>query len=246
MRGEDLNLVIGFLCTGATRWIAIGILALLGLGAPARSQQTSSSSNRAPATVTFMLDFPHSNPEHYSISIDQSGRARYECSAQVAQDSEPQSYQTEFDLSAGSREKIFAWAKQAQFFSRDVDSKNGKLAFTGTKVLSYRDGQHAYTARYNYSTLAPVKELTVFFQDLAATLEFGHRLAYDHRYEKLALDSELKQMESQAKNGELKEIQSVAPVLQEIVADPSVLNGVRARAKELLESATGASAAAPH
>jgi hypothetical protein len=53
-------------------------------------------------------------------------------------------------------------------------------------------------------------------------------------------------MESQAKNGGLSEIQSVAPVLQEIVDDPSLLNGVRARAKQLLESVASASAATRH
>lgn len=246
MRGEDVDLVIKGLRTGAMRWIAIGILGLFGLATAARSQQSPSGSNRAAATVTFTLDFPQSNPEHYSISIDESGHARYECSGQVEQDSEPQSYQAEFDVTPGSREKIFEWAKQAQFFSGNIDSKNGKLAFTGAKVLSYQDGQHSYTARYNYSNLAPVKQLTAFFQDLAATLEYGRRMAYDHRYQKLALDAELKQMESQARNGELNEMQSVAPVLQEIVDDPLVLNGVRARAKELLETAASASATNRH
>ena len=42
-------------------------------------------------------------------------------------------------------------------------------------------------------------------------------------------------MEAQAKNSELSEIQGVAPVLQEIVDDTSVINVVRARAKELIE-----------
>ena len=224
-------------------WIVIGIGILAGLAAPLRSQQMLSA---PPPTVTFVLDFPQSNPEHYSISVDESGHARYECSGEVAQDSEPQSYQAEFDLSAASREKIFDWTKQARFFSGNVDSKNGKLAFTGAKVLSYQDGQHSYTARYNYSSLAPVKQLTTFFQDLAATLEYGRRLAYDQRYEKLALDAELKQMESQAKNGELSEIESVAPILQEILGDPSLLNGVRARAKQLLEGAGSASVTTRH
>lgn len=238
--------MIRVLRSGATRCIAIGILGLFGLAAPARSQRSTNDSSPVAATVTFTLDFPQSNPEHYSISVDESGHARYECSGEAAQDSEPQSYQAEFDLSASSREKVFDWAKQAQFFSGNIDSKNGKLAFTGAKVLSYEDGQHSHTARYNYSSLAPVKQLTTFFQDLAATLEYGRRLAYDQRYQKLALDAELKQMESQAKNGGLSEIQSVAPVLQEIVDDPSLLNGVRARAKQLLESVASASAATRH
>jgi len=226
--------------------ILIGMLALAGAAVPAQSQRSANALSGAAATVTFTLDFPQSNPEHYSISVDASGHARYECSAKVAEDSEPQSYQTEFDVTSARREKIFDWAKQAQFFSGNIDSKNNNLAFTGAKVLSYQDSRNSYTARYNYSNLSPVKQLTAFFQDLAATLEYGRRLAYDQRYQKLALDAELKQMESQARNGELSEMQSVAPVLQEIVGDPAVINVVRSRAKQLLENVTSTSAATRH
>ncbi|MGB6401794.1 MAG: hypothetical protein WBF26_03015, partial [Candidatus Sulfotelmatobacter sp.] len=85
------------------------------------------------------------------------------------------------------------------------------------------------------SNLAPVQQLTTLFQNMAATLEYGRRLAYYHRYQKLALDDELKRMQTQAQNNELNEIQSVAPVLREILEDSSVMNVVRARAKELIE-----------
>jgi uncharacterized protein (UPF0147 family) len=47
-------------------------------------------------------------------------------------------------------------------------------------------------------------------------------------------------METQAKNNELSEIQGVAPVLQQIVEDASVMNVVRARAKELIQMGSGA------
>jgi len=70
---------------------------------------------------------------------------------------------------------------------------------------------------------------------MAGTLEYGRRLAYYHRYQKLALDEELKRMQAQAKNNELSEIQGVTPVLREIVEDASVMNVVRARAQELIQ-----------
>ena len=31
-----------------------------------------------PATITFSLDFPSSDPEHYSISVQSDGRAKYD------------------------------------------------------------------------------------------------------------------------------------------------------------------------
>jgi hypothetical protein len=157
----------------------------------------------------------------------------------IEEDSEEQPYGAEFDVSGGNRERIFEWAKQARYFAGKMDSGNRKLAFTGAKMLSYQDGQRSNTARYNYSTLEPVRELTTLFQNMAETLEYGRRLAYYHRYQKLALDDELKRMEAQAKNDELSEIQGVRPVLQQIVEDTSVINVVRARAKELIQMGSG-------
>jgi hypothetical protein len=220
-------------------WIGMALLAVIPT--PSLSQQKMGGAASI-AAVTFTFDFPQSNPEHYSIAVDAAGHARYECTGKVAEDSEEQPYRAEFEVSAGNRERIFEWAKQAKYFAAKVDSGNRKVAFTGTKTLSYHDGQRSLTAKYNYSSVAAIQQLTALFQNMAGTLEYGRRLSYYHRYQKLALDEELKHMEAQARNSQLSEIQGVAPVLQEIVEDTSVINVVRARAKELIEmgSATAA------
>jgi hypothetical protein len=219
-----------------------GVLVLAGLSPDLTSQQASSRDAVSTAIVTFTLDFPQSNPAHYSIAVDATGHARYECTGKIAEDSEEQPYHTEFEVSAGSREKIFERAKQAHYFAGTLESSNHKLAFTGTKILSYQDGQQSHKGQYNYSNLAPVQQLTVLFQNMAETMEYGRRLSYYHHYQKLALDEELKRMEAQAKNNELSEIQGVAPVLQEIFDDSSVINVVRARAKELIQMASSTAA----
>jgi hypothetical protein len=226
-------------CASACSAIGVVVMAAV-ICAPSMAQQAANGSAASTATVIFTLDFPQSNPEHYSITIDTSGHARYECTGKVAEDSEEEAYQSEFQVSAATRERVFSLAQQARYFAGKIDSGNGKLAFTGAKVLSYRDGERSTTARYNYSNLAPVQQLTTLFQNMAATLEYGQRLAYYHRYQKLALNDELKRMEMQARNNELSEIQGVAPVLQEILEDSSVMNVVRARAKELIEMGSGA------
>ena len=219
------------------RWraVGIGLLVLAALSGMPRSQEASGGSSASAASVTFTLDFPQSKPAHYSISVDAAGNATYECKGTVADGAEEQDYRAEFEVSAGNRVKIFNWAKQAGYFTGKIDSGNSKLAFTGAKQLSYRDGQRSNTARYNYSSLEPVRELTTLFQNMASTLEYGRRLTYFHRYQKLALDDELKHMESQARSNDLSEIQGVAPILQEIVEDASVINVVRARARDLIQ-----------
>ncbi len=196
-----------------------------------------------PATVSFSLDFPGSDPERYSISVQSDGRARYECSAQVSKDSDDhETYQTQFSFSDAARARIFDLAAQAHYFSGKIDSGKSRLANTGTKKLAYKDGQRESAAVYNFSPLPAVQQLTTLFQSVSATLEFGRRLAYLHRYQKLALDDELKRMEDQARQGDLVELQTVKPVLQDIYADGSVINVVRARAQRIMEMGPGVAA----
>jgi len=193
-----------------------------------------------PATITFSLNFPDSDPERYTIAVQSDGHARYECLARISdQSDEREAYQTEFSFSDTTRAQIFDLAARARYFSGKVDSGNRKLAFTGTKKLSYKDGQRETTAAYNFSSVPAVQQLTTLFQSVSATLEFGRRLAYYHRYQKLALDDELKHMEDEVKRGDLLELQAVKPVLQQIYDDGSVLNVVRARAQRIMEMGNG-------
>lgn len=188
------------------------------------------------ATIVFSLDFPNSDPEHYSISVQSDGRAKYESSGNISKDSDDkQTYQSEFKFSDATRARIFELAAQAHYFEGKVDSGNKKLAFTGTKKLVYKDAQHNSTAEYNYSQQPAIQQLTTLFQNVSATQEFGRRLSYFHRYQKLALDDELKRMESEARSGQLMELESVKPILQEVSDDPSVIKVVRARAMRIME-----------
>jgi hypothetical protein len=189
-----------------------------------------------PATVTFSLDFPGSEPERYSITVQSDGSARYECSAKISEESEDrETYQAEFKFSDATRARIFDLAAQAHYFSGKIDSGNRKLANTGAKKLAYKDSQRESTAAYNFSPQPAVQQLTALFQNVSATLEYGRHLTRDHQYQKLALDDELKRMEDQARRGEIAELQAVKPVLQAIYDDNSVMNVVRARAQRIME-----------
>lgn len=189
-----------------------------------------------PASVRFSLDFPNSSPEHYSISVESDGRAHYESSGKITADSDDRDdYATDFSFSDATRSRIFELAAQAHYFSGKIDSGNKKIAFTGAKKLTYKDGQRNSVAAYNYSPVPAIQQITSLFQSIGATLEFGRRLTYFHRYQKLALDDELKRMEDQAKRAEITELQAVKPVLKAIYEDGSVIKVVRARARRIME-----------
>ena len=206
------------------------------------------SQTEAPAVVTFTIDFPASQPEHYSIRVQSDGLARYQSRGRRSPDSDEtdshendshvnDGFDLDFTIAAETRQKIFELAAKAGYFQKDVDSHHKDLAFTGKKTLAYRDARRSGESTYNYSLKPAVQDMTSLMQSLSATLEFGHRLQYDHQYQKLALDEELKRMENLARNNELIEVAAIQPILDQIIADQSVINVTRARAQRLLERA---------
>ncbi len=195
-----------------------------------------SQANQAQPTVTFTLDFPGSQPDHYSFEVREDGRSSYESSGKLGPDSEiTDSFSFDFSVSPETREKIFGLAARAKYFQHDLDSHRKNMAFTGKKTLTYQDGQRSGESTYNYSPDPVVQDLTSLFQDMSGTLEIGHRLEYDYRYQKLALEEELKRTEGMTRTGFPVELQAIAPILQRIVGDSSVMNMSRARAQRLLE-----------
>ncbi len=196
------------------------------------------SQAEAPAVVTFTLDFPASQPEHYSIRVQSDGSAHYQSSGRISADSDDtDSFDFAFTVAAETRLRIFDLAAKAGYFQKDVDSHHKGVAFTGKKTLAYKDARSSGECTYNYSSNPAVQDLTNLFQSLSATLEFGHRLQYDRQYQKLALDEELKRMEEMARSNSLVDVASIHTILDQIIADPSVINVTRARAQRLLERA---------
>jgi hypothetical protein len=201
---------------------------LLALLARAASQSSS-------ATVRFVLDFPGSNPSHYEITVQESGQGWYSSNGLLHRDSEPvEAAPLEFTISEKARQQIFDLVRRAHYFGGKIDSGNKSLANTGAKTLSYRDSSRSAEATYNYPSPAPVQQLTQIFQMLSATLEYGRRLQYFHKYQKLAIEDDLKRMEDLQRQSSLGDVSAIAPVLKEIANDQSVMNVSRARALRLL------------
>jgi len=189
------------------------------------------------ATIQFKLDFPQSNPEHYEITVPSSGRATYVSNGALGNSPDPDITPFEFTISEATRQQLFELAKKANYFGGKVDSGNTKIANTGVKTLTYKDDSHNTSATYNYSMNPPVQQITSILQSLSTVLEYGRRLTWFHKYQKLALDDDLKQMEDRQHEKNLGDLQAVAPVLQQIADDQSVMRMSRARALRLLAAA---------
>ena len=215
------------------RHLCVLLLVVGGL-LSARAQDT--------AVVTFTLDFPGSEPSHYSISVSSDGHSTYDSDGKLSPESDPDPFHLDFSVSPPTKKAIFDLAARAKYFQGEIDSKKRGLASTGVKTLTYKDAQRSASATYNYSPIVAVQQVTQLFQNLSVTLEYGRRLQYFHRYQKLALDEELKRMEEMANQNSLQELGAVVPILQRIATDSSVINPVRARAQRMVDRAGSAGA----
>ncbi len=212
------------------RWLTLWTIVLISVFAcvAARAQQ-------AGATVGFTLDFQGANPSHYEIVISSDGNGSYSSNGQLDQHSEPADPAAlKFTISENIRSQMFDLVKKTHYLKGNVDSGHKNIANTGNKVLSYKDADHNSKATYNYSPVPAIQELTAIFQGLSTTLEFGRRLSYFRKYEKLALDDDLKRTEQLQREKNLGDLQAISPVLNGIANDPSVMNVSRARALRLL------------
>jgi len=194
-----------------------------------------------PATITFTFDMPQTDPSHYVISVESSGKASYEAHSQ---DPDETPYRVEFRVSDSARDSLFAAARELNYFRGAFDYRKSKIAFTGTKKLEFASADQQGSTTYNWSQDVRMQRVTQFFQNLSTTLEFGRRISYLHKYDKLGMDAELKRMEEMARNGELAEVQVVAPILQKVADDHTVINIARRRAEAILARVPSPSAAA--
>ena len=210
---------------------ASSLLTALTMCVAGYSQQTT-------ASVSFTLDFPGADPSHYEIIIASEGQGSYTSNGKFDDQSDPaDAAPLQFAVSENIRKQIFELAKKSHYFGGKVDSGQKNIANTGAKTLTYRDANHNSQATYNYSMLQPITQLTSIFQNLSTTMEFGRRLVYLHKYQKLALDDQLKRMEEMQRENSLGDVGAIAPVLKDIANDSSVMNVSRARALRLLASA---------
>jgi hypothetical protein len=229
------------------------LLAWLALSCACRAQSPNpepTSRQAALPIVSFDFLLEGSTPPHYWIVVEPDGKATYRVDVGPAgADAAPtQPYAQQFVVSDLTRSRIFDLALALQCFKGQFEYRGGRLANMGAKTLKCAWADRESHTTYNYSTNLQLQELTTIFQNISNTMEYGRRLDHLHRYDKLGLEAELKSMEEQEKNKRLGELQAVAPQLERVFNDSSILNVTRRRAEHLLQvikSNPAARAAAP-
>ena len=220
------------------RILLLGCLSALPAAAQTPALDPGGADNHTQLpTVWFQVEWPAANPSRYVVAVDSAGHAAYSSiGTEVTGRSAGDAYTIEFQMSPASTQMVFGAAERLRYFDGKFEFKK-RVAFTGSKTLTYADSARHLSTTYNYSDNRDVDALTHLFGGISATMEFDHRLQFMMRYNKLGLYDELKQMLSAANAGWLAELQIVAPTLQAIANDRTVMHVARVTASQILAKA---------
>jgi hypothetical protein len=226
--------------------VILTVQILLGLcfaafSAVAPAQNSNKADIPSTPTVTYDVFWEPATPQGYTVTVSEAGSAKYVSRNPTkppdANGQHDDDYALDFTVSAATCDKIFSLAKQAGYFNGDFAYRKHAVASTGKKTLSYADEVRQFQTRYDYSENPVIEELTSLFSGISNTIEYGRRLRFKRRFDKLGLEAELKGMEHLAETKNLAELQLIAPLLEDLANDSSVLNIARQRARRLLAQA---------
>lgn len=212
--------------------------------------QQPSSRGVAPAqpSVRFSFDWAQGYPwQKYTIDVQSDGKAHFDGTPQTDGNYDTDPYQQDFTMSVASRRKIFELAQKLNYFQGDYDSHLKHVAKTGTKTLQYEAQQVKGSTSFDYSKNVDVQELLRLFSGIATTIDYGRKLAFQYRFDKLGMEQRMKELEQLQSGGQVAELEIIAPILEKIANDYNMMNIARHSAQKLLRDAgqPGAAAATP-
>ena len=216
-------------------WLLLSaVFLLVGQALPAQKIEQNST---AGVSITFDRVWNNFTPQSVTLTVSTNGAAKYSSRNPEKTGDDVDDFQTEFTMSPAGRDKLFRYAKEANYFDGDFTFKKHVVASTGKKTLSYSDPARHFSTTYDYSENKAIQEITNIFSGISNTIEHGRKLKFLRRFDKLGLEEELKAMENAAEGHNLAELQIIQPTLESIAEDSTVLNIARQRAKKLLAKA---------
>jgi hypothetical protein len=223
-------------------WLLLPATLLVGQTLPAQKLEQNSAAGAgqnsvAAPSITFDRLWSSFTPQSVTLTVSANGAAKYSSRNPEKTGDDVDDFQTEVTISPAARDKLFRYAKEANYFDGDFTFRKHVVASTGKKTLSYSDPARHFSTTYDYSENKAIQEITNIFSGISNTIEHGRKLKFLRRFDKLGLEEELKAMENAAESHNLAELQIIQPTLQSIAEDSTVLNIARQRAKKLLAKA---------
>lgn len=109
-----------------------------------------------------------------------------------------------------------------------------KVAFQGTKKISYSGPDAHGGCEFNYSSNKEIQDLGESLVGVGSTLIEGARLELLYQHDPLGLDKAIQYVVEATGDGRLQQICAIRGILERLEDDPKVLDRVRKQARLLL------------
>jgi hypothetical protein len=223
--------------------LVITLIILLAILPSLHAQQTAPAKDVP--NVTFKLNWNQGRPwVDYTITVSENGATHFTGTSNPAENAGDEAFQQDFTMTEANRRKIFDLAKATNYFEGQFETKQKNIAKTGTKTLEYHSPTVNNSVSFNHSPNPHVQQLTKLFQSIATTLDYGRKLSFQYRFDKLGMDACLQQLTDLQAGGFVEELQAIEPILRKIADDPNLMHIARTQAKQLLKSGAGSATTA--
>ena len=189
------------------------------------------------------VDFsnPGLTPAQWSLEFRPDGSGHFRSERGNATTGDPKLIEApnidrDVQVSPKFAEHAFQVAQHHKFFQAECES-HLKVAFQGTKKLSYSGPKGEGSCEFNYSRDVEIQGLGDSLVAVATTIIEGARLETLLQHDPLGLDKEIENVQEAAGDGRAQQICSIRDILERLSEDPAVLERVRKRAKALLAHA---------
>lgn len=188
----------------------------------------------------FQIEFTNPNlvPSHWILRVHPDGSGHFDSdgdsnAAQQSGHIVVSEIHRDIQLSPSLTDRIFLVARSRRFFSIPCES-HMKVAFQGTKRLTYTGPDGSGSCTFNYSKDKEIQELAGSLMGVEYTITTGVKLEMLLLHDRLGLDHELESLTESLHDGNAADPGVIRPILTRIADDDQVMDRARKRARALL------------
>jgi hypothetical protein len=222
---------MNWLSLGGVKLRALGLITCAAFLVPALSAQQS---------AVFQIDFTNLQlvPSHWTLKLSPDGSGQFDAEGGQPMPQEAKTIlagdvHRPVQLSPAFTEQVFSTARTRRWFAFPCES-HMKVAFQGTKRLSYSGPEGSGACEYNYSKDKEIEELGNSLMAVEFTILSGARMEKLLQHDRLGLDEELDNLMTALHEGSAGEVGTIRETLTRIASDDQVMDRVRRKARQLL------------
>jgi len=195
------------------------------------------------ATPVFQAEYtnPGLTPSHWTLTIHPDGSGHFRSERGNAPRGEqmtvdPPNVDRDVRVSSEFADRVFQTARQHRLFGENCEG-HLKVAFQGTKKLSYDGADGQGSCAFNFAKDKDVQALADSLVAVAGTIVEGGRLEVLLQHDPLGLDRETEYLVEAAGDGRAEQIGAIRAILERLADDENVMERVRRRVRVLLAMA---------